>query len=163
QFNEEVVDTMKSFGIQPKRTSFRSPWQNGVADAVVGEAALPNWELRGEAMGEAALNEAHRSFECDGLWSEDKVDVVGHDDESMQLVVALAAIVLEGFNEEFGVDGKLEETATVVGCGGDEECAVAGCAGRDRHTAIVRRVSQGLKPLSFACVCGTAEAVPLCK
>ena len=25
-FNEEVIDTVKSFGIQPKRTSFRSPW-----------------------------------------------------------------------------------------------------------------------------------------
>ena len=31
-FNEEVVNTIKSFGIQPKRTSFRSPWQNGVAE-----------------------------------------------------------------------------------------------------------------------------------
>lgn len=31
-FNEEVIDTVKSFGIQPKRTSFRSPWQNGVAE-----------------------------------------------------------------------------------------------------------------------------------
>ena len=27
---------MKSFGIQPKRTSFRSPWQNGVAERWVG-------------------------------------------------------------------------------------------------------------------------------
>ena len=36
QFNEEVIDTMKSFGIQPKRTSFRSPWQNGVAERFVG-------------------------------------------------------------------------------------------------------------------------------
>ena len=35
-FNEEVVNTMKSFGIQPKRTSFRSPWQNGVAERWVG-------------------------------------------------------------------------------------------------------------------------------
>ena len=35
-FNEEVVDTIKSFGIQPKRTSFRSPWQNGVAERWVG-------------------------------------------------------------------------------------------------------------------------------
>src|ERR1035437_4653917 len=35
-FNEEVVSTMKSFGIQPKRTSFRSPWQNGVAERWVG-------------------------------------------------------------------------------------------------------------------------------
>lgn len=35
-FNEEVVDTIKSFGIEPKRTSFRSPWQNGVAERWVG-------------------------------------------------------------------------------------------------------------------------------
>lgn len=31
-FNPEVTNTVKSFGIQPKRTSFRSPWQNGVAE-----------------------------------------------------------------------------------------------------------------------------------
>jgi putative transposase len=35
-FNEEVVSTMKSFGIQPKRTNFRSPWQKGVAERWVG-------------------------------------------------------------------------------------------------------------------------------
>jgi transposase InsO family protein len=35
-FNKEVIDTLKTFGIQPKRTSFRSPWQNGVAERWVG-------------------------------------------------------------------------------------------------------------------------------
>jgi len=35
-FNTEVVSTIKSFGIEPKRTSFRSPWQNGVAERFVG-------------------------------------------------------------------------------------------------------------------------------
>jgi len=35
-FNAEVVATVKSFGITPKRTSFRSPWQNGVAERWVG-------------------------------------------------------------------------------------------------------------------------------
>jgi transposase InsO family protein len=35
-FNEEVVGTIKSFGIEPRRTSFRSPWQNGVAERFVG-------------------------------------------------------------------------------------------------------------------------------
>ena len=35
-FNSEVIETVKSFGIQPKRTSFRSPWQNGVAERFVG-------------------------------------------------------------------------------------------------------------------------------
>jgi transposase InsO family protein len=35
-FNKEVIDTLKTFGIEPKRTSFRSPWQNGVAERWVG-------------------------------------------------------------------------------------------------------------------------------
>ncbi|MGA3264149.1 MAG: integrase core domain-containing protein [Terracidiphilus sp.] len=35
-FNDEVIDTIKSFGIQPKRTGFRSPRQNGVAERWVG-------------------------------------------------------------------------------------------------------------------------------
>jgi len=36
QFNEEVVDTIRSMNIVPKRTSFRSPWQNGIAERFVG-------------------------------------------------------------------------------------------------------------------------------
>jgi transposase InsO family protein len=35
-FNEDVIDTVKSFGIQPTRTSFRSPWQNDIAERWVG-------------------------------------------------------------------------------------------------------------------------------
>jgi transposase InsO family protein len=35
-FNEEVVSTIKTLGIEPKRTSFRSQWQNGVAERWVG-------------------------------------------------------------------------------------------------------------------------------
>jgi len=31
-----VIDTIQSFGIEPKRTGFRSPWQNGVAERWVG-------------------------------------------------------------------------------------------------------------------------------
>ena len=30
---------MKSFGIEPKRTNFRSPWQNGVAERWVGNCS----------------------------------------------------------------------------------------------------------------------------
>src|ERR1035437_2372230 len=36
QFNEELIDIVKMFGIKPKRTSVRSPWQNGVAERWVG-------------------------------------------------------------------------------------------------------------------------------
>jgi transposase InsO family protein len=35
-FNAEMIEVVKSFGIKPKRTSFRSPWQNGVAEGWVG-------------------------------------------------------------------------------------------------------------------------------
>ena len=37
-FNHDVVDTIKSFGIQPKRTSLQSPWQNGIAERFVGNS-----------------------------------------------------------------------------------------------------------------------------
>lgn len=35
-FSAEVIGTVKSLGITPKRISFRSPWQNGVAERWVG-------------------------------------------------------------------------------------------------------------------------------
>jgi transposase InsO family protein len=35
-FSAEVIATIKSFVIEPKRTRFQSPWQNGVAERFVG-------------------------------------------------------------------------------------------------------------------------------
>ncbi len=35
-FSAEVTATIRSFGIKPLRTAFRSPWQNGVAERCVG-------------------------------------------------------------------------------------------------------------------------------
>lgn len=35
-FNDDIVETIRSFGIEPKRTSIQSPWQNGVAERFVG-------------------------------------------------------------------------------------------------------------------------------
>jgi len=34
-FNFSVVETIRSFGIEPKRTSIQSPWQNGVAERFI--------------------------------------------------------------------------------------------------------------------------------
>ena len=110
-----------------------------VADAVVGVAALPDGEFRGQAVGEAAFDEAHGAFESDGLWGEEEVDVVGHDDEGVEEIVAFGAVVLEGFEEEVAVGGELEEAAGVVGAGGDEVSAGAGGAARDRHEWDFRR------------------------
>ena len=52
-FNEEVIETIKSFGIQPKRTSFQSPWQNGVDERFVGNCRR---DLLGHVI---VLNERH--------------------------------------------------------------------------------------------------------
>jgi hypothetical protein len=35
-FGEEAINTIRTFGIEPKRTSFRSPWRNGMAERFVG-------------------------------------------------------------------------------------------------------------------------------
>jgi hypothetical protein len=67
------------------------------------------------------------------LPGEEEVNVIGHDDEGVEFVVAFGSVVLEGFEEEFGVAVDLEEAAAVVGCAGDEVGAGAGGAGRDRH------------------------------
>lgn len=45
--------------------------------------------------------------------------------------------MLEGFEEELGVSGDLEDSAAVVGDGGDEEGSVAGGAGGGRHATIL--------------------------
>ena len=36
KFSADVVSTVKAIGSQPRRTAFRSPWQNGVAERWVG-------------------------------------------------------------------------------------------------------------------------------
>ena len=35
-FSDNVTEAIKSFGVEPKRTAFQSPWQNGVAERWVG-------------------------------------------------------------------------------------------------------------------------------
>ena len=73
------------------------------------------------------------------------MDVVGHDDEGVEFVVSFGAVVLEGLDEEFDVAFYLKEATAVVGSAGDEEGSGAGCAGRDRHAAIVTARTSGAK------------------
>jgi len=37
-FSERVTESIKNIGIEPQRTAFRSPWQNGIAERWVGSA-----------------------------------------------------------------------------------------------------------------------------
>jgi hypothetical protein len=38
-FSRRVVSTVESFGIKPTRTTYRSPWQSGIAERWVGASA----------------------------------------------------------------------------------------------------------------------------
>jgi hypothetical protein len=52
-FSASVTRTIEGFGIEPKRTAFRSPWQNGTAEPFVGT-------VRRELLDHVVvLNEAH--------------------------------------------------------------------------------------------------------
>lgn len=111
-------------------------------------------------MGEASLDESDGAFES-FLRSDEQVDVVGHDDEGVEFVASFGAIVLERFDEEFGVASYLEEATTIVGSAGDEEGAGSGCTGGDRHTAIVTARTSGAKaPLAGGTVVARLKPCP---
>jgi hypothetical protein len=97
------------------------------------KTALPDGEFGFEAAGEAAFDELHGALEGNFDGGEEQVDVVRHDDEGVELVVAFAEVMLEGFEEGVGVGFDLEEAPAIVGLGADEESAVAGCSGGDGH------------------------------
>jgi hypothetical protein len=96
-----------------------------IANAVIGEASLPHRDLGSQTMREASLDKPNDTFKRDSLRSEQKVDVIGHHNEGVELVVPSGPVVLESRDEEFSVGGNLEEAASVVSCGGDEECSGA--------------------------------------
>lgn len=104
-----------------------------VADAMVGEASLPDGKFGGKSMRETSFDNSDGMLEsC--LWREEKMDVVGHDDEGVKLVVAFGLVVLEGFDEKFGRALDLEETAAIVSSACDE-----GIPGRDALVGIAIR------------------------
>jgi hypothetical protein len=92
-----------------------------IADAMVRKTPLPDRKFRGKTVREAAFDQPDSTFERDSLWSKQKVDVVGHDNKRMELIVTFGSVVLEGCDEELSVGRNLEKTAPVVGCGSDEE------------------------------------------
>ena len=67
-----------------------------VANMALNKAALPCGLLRSEAMGETALNELNGAFDGNAQRRDEQVNVVGHDDESVEQVLIAFAVVLEG-------------------------------------------------------------------
>jgi len=50
------------------------------------------------------------------------MDVIGHNDEGVELIVALYAVRLEDIEEQLGVRCDLKESSTIGADGGYEEC-----------------------------------------
>lgn len=109
-----------------------------VADAVVGEASLPDRSLGAHAVREATFDQAHRSLESDGLRRQQEMDVVGHDDEGVEQIVPFCAVMLKGCKEQLAVRRNLKDAAGVIGAACDEESTGTGGTVRDRHGRIVR-------------------------
>jgi hypothetical protein len=68
------------------------------------------------------------------------VDVVGHDDEDVELIFARVAVAEERGDEQFGDGGALEDAASLVGDRGE-------CVGLGFESQA--GVSRGLKPREF--------------
>ena len=104
---------------------------------IAGEALLPHRNGCVEAIGEAVFDDVDGLLQGDGLRSEQEVDVVGHDDIRVELVVAQGAVMEQCVDEEFGESRDLEDGAAIVSCGGHERHAGAGYVGSFRHGAMV--------------------------
>ena len=70
-----------------------------VANAVVRESALPDGKLRAHTMGKASFDQPHSTLDRDALGGQQKMDLVWHNDKSVQFVVSLATVLLQGFKK----------------------------------------------------------------
>jgi hypothetical protein len=92
-----------------------------VANPVVREPALPDGQLRPHTMGKASFDQPHRTLDRDALGSQQKVNVVRHDDKSVQFGVSLPTVLLQGFKKELCIGHNLKEPAAIKGRAGHKE------------------------------------------
>ena len=93
----------------------------GVANLRFIERWRPDWELASEPMREVALDELHGFFKRDiRRWSKDRVDVVRHQDEGVEMKAVFGALFEEYIEKELGVGLDMEETAAICCCRRDE-------------------------------------------
>lgn len=77
-----------------------------VSDAVIGEAALPNFQIAPEllfdSMRISAFDELHGAFERNVEGCEKKMNMLWHQHESVQEEFRLSAIRIKGLQEKSG-------------------------------------------------------------
>lgn len=95
-----------------------------VFDAAKREALFPDGHFGFETKGEASFDVLERFLDGDARSRrQDEMDVVRHEDESVDLVAASGAIFIEKLEEEVRVRVGLEKAAAIGGDGSDEEGA----------------------------------------
>jgi hypothetical protein len=116
-----------------------------VFDAALCEAVFPDGHFGFEAEGESAFNELHGLLDGDDWRGREKdVDVIGHEDEGVDLIAASGTIFVQELYQEFCVGASLEKAAAIGGNGGDEEGADL-LRGEGGHALDVRGSSESMK------------------
>lgn len=104
-----------------------------VTDPMIRKARLPDRKARLQSKRKPSLDELNGALQRDFHRRRNQgMKMVRHDDQIMQSVFALAAIVEEDVDEQVGSGGGLKQSFPLGGDGGDEECAV--------HSRIVGRL-----------------------
>jgi hypothetical protein len=85
------------------------------ANAVVCESALPYRQLRAYPVRKASFDESHRALNRDALGGQQEMNVVWHDNKSVQFVVSLTTVLLQGFKKELCIGRNLKEPAAIKG------------------------------------------------
>ena len=117
----------------------------GIANAVIGEADLPDFHRRPQvlfrAKGKTAFDELNRALQRDGR-SDQKVEVLRHQDIFMQFIGA-TTIRVEYFQKKVSPSGVPKESAALPSLGGDKVCFTGASNFSDRSQF---EFPQGLKP-----------------
>jgi hypothetical protein len=95
-----------------------------IFDAAERETLFPDRHFGFEAKGETSFDVLNGLLDGD-VWGgrDEEVEVVGHEDEGVELIAAFSAVVIEELEEEICVVVDLEEATSIGGDGCDEEGA----------------------------------------
>jgi len=72
-----------------------------IPNAVIRKSTLPHRELRTHPMRKASLDNPHDALDWGTLRSQQEMNVIRYDDKSVQLIVALTAVLLQHLQKEF--------------------------------------------------------------
>lgn len=74
-----------------------------ITNSMIRKPTLPHRRLRSDTMREPTLDQTHGPLKGDLLRRQQQLNVIRHDDKSMQLVKAFSTIVLKRFQEQFAI------------------------------------------------------------